>query len=246
MSRMGAVTTAGVGPGRCHTCRVLAPIDTVLDRYLAAQLGGRQQDALSVLERALADGYTVRALQRDVVQAAQRELGRLWGENRISVADEHMATAIAQRALVHLYERAAPVWPRGPIILLACVEGEQHEFPARLVADYLELGGYAVRYLGASVPTSSLCAAIARHRPDALALSVTVAHNLPGLRAAVAAARARFPALPILAGGRAVAWAPGIGAELGIVVDGDSPEALIGVVEEALGGASGAWIDRLS
>lgn len=246
MSRMRAVITRGLGSRRCHTCRVPAPIATVLDRYLAALLGGQQRDALAVLEQALADGHSVRALQRDVVQAAQRELGRLWEENRISVADEHMATAIAQRALIHLYERAPPAWPRGPIVLLACVEGELHEFPARLVADYLELGGYAVRYLGASAPTSGLCAAIAKHRPDALGLSVTLIHNLPALRAAVAAVRSRFPGLPILAGGRALAWAPGIGAELGIVVDGDAPEALAGVVEEALGGASGTWIDRAS
>lgn len=231
--------------GRCHTCRVLAPIDTVLDRYLAAQLGGQQRDALGVIDRALAQGYTVCSLQRGVVQAAQREIGRLWEENRISVADEHMATAIAQRALVHLYERAPPVWPRGSVVLLlACVEGELHDFPARLVADYLELGGYAVRYLGASVPTDSLCSAIAKYRPAALALSVTLTLNLPGLRAAVAAVRERFPDLPILAGGRALEGAPGLGGQLGVIVDGSAPEELCAAVAEALGVASPAPIDR--
>ena len=222
-------------------------LDALRERYLAAQLGGDRKEALRViLEDGLERGVTVSELADEVIRGAQREIGEKWQRNEIGIADEHMATAIAQRALIHLYERAPPAWPRGPIVLLACVEGELHEFPARLVADYLELGGYAVRYLGASAPTSGLCAAIAKHRPDALGLSVTLIHNLPALRAAVAAVRSRFPGLPILAGGRALAWAPGIGAELGIVVDGDAPEALAGVVEEALGGASGAWIDRAS
>ncbi len=35
----------------------------------------------------------------DVIQKTQREIGRLWQENRITIADEHVATAISQLAL---------------------------------------------------------------------------------------------------------------------------------------------------
>jgi methanogenic corrinoid protein MtbC1 len=213
-----------------------SPLAPVLDRYLTAQLGGDPKAALRVIDEALADGHAVRALQRDVVQAAQREIGSLWQSNEISVAHEHMATAIAQRTLMHLFERARPARRRGAKILVVCVEGELHELPARLVADYLELDGFTVRYLGANVPTDGLPAAIAAEPPDALALSATMALHVPALREAVAAVRAAFPGLPLLVGGQILAWLPVLGSELGVTVAGDDPDELIATVERAVAG----------
>ncbi|MBZ5712905.1 cobalamin B12-binding domain-containing protein [Nannocystis pusilla] len=209
-------------------------LETVREQYLRAQLGGDPKVAIGVIDEALAEGHTVRALQREVVQAAQRELGRRWQENRLSIAHEHMATAISQRVLMHLFERALRAPARGATILVACVEGELHELPARLVADYLELGGFAVRYFGADVPTDSLPAIVAEEPPAALALSATMAFHAPALRAAVEAVRGRFPALPILAGGQLLAWCPKLGAELGVLVAGDDPDELLTAVERAV------------
>ncbi|MCY1059986.1 cobalamin-dependent protein [Nannocystis sp. SCPEA4] len=209
-------------------------LGTVLERYLTAQLGGDPRAALGVIDEALAQGHAVRTLQREVVQAAQREIGRRWQENRLSIAHEHMATAISQRVLMHLFERAPRAPARGVTILVACVEGELHELPARLVADYLELGGFSVRYLGASVPTDSLVAIVAEAPPAALALSATMAFHAPALRAAVEAVRGRFPALPILAGGQLLGWLPRLGAELGVLVAGDDPDELLMAVERAV------------
>lgn len=209
-------------------------LGTVLEQYLTAQIGGDPRAALGVIDQALADGHSVRTLQRDVVRAAQREVGRRWQANSLSIAHEHMATAVSQRVLMHLFERAPRAPARGATIVVACVEGELHELPARLVADYLELGGFSVRYLGASVPTDSLVAIIAEEPPAALALSATMAFHAPALRAAVEAVRGRFPALPILAGGQLLAWCPRLAAELGVLVAGDDPDELLTAVERAV------------
>jgi methanogenic corrinoid protein MtbC1 len=168
------------------------------------------------------------ATLRRVVQEAQREVGRLWQLNHISVAQEHMATSIAQVVLSHLYEHASPEPPNGKRVLLACVEREQHELPARLVADALELGGFEVRYLGANVPTDSLLILAHHEQPDLLALSVTLSLNVPALREAVRQLRARLgPRLPLLVGGHALRWVPGLAAELGVEGYGvDAEEAL--------------------
>lgn len=215
-----------------------SPLASVLGRYLTAQLDGDQRAAIGVLDEALARGHSVRALQRDVVQAAQREVGRRWEANELSVVDEHMATAIAQRALTHLFERATQAPARNATILVACVEGELHEFPARLVGDYLELGGFSVHYLGANVPTDELSSAIAEHPPAALALSVTMALHASALCAAVAAVRGRFPRLPLLAGGLLLETNPALADQLGVLVAGSDPDAITSAVESAVGGAS--------
>src|SRR5690348_13273305 len=101
--------------------------DALWHRYLEAQLAGQRQQAIRlIVEEGLGRGLTVPQLLIDVIQRSQHEIGRLWQENRISVADEHLATAISQLAMARLYQAA----PRAPevkrTIGLACVEGELH------------------------------------------------------------------------------------------------------------------------
>jgi methanogenic corrinoid protein MtbC1 len=72
----------------------------------------------------------------------------------------------------------------------ACVPDEHHEFPARLLADALEVAGYDVRFLGADVPLDSLRHSIDTERPDVVALSITMQFHLPALRETVIALRA--------------------------------------------------------
>ena len=220
-------------------CGMQESIAAVCEQYLRAQVTGDQRTALRIVREALARGHSVWSVQQDVVQAAQREIGRMWQENRLSIAHEHMATAISQMALVHLFERAPVPRSRGRRIVVACVEGELHDLPARLVADYLEMDGFTVRYLGANVPTESLCAALVEAPPDLLGLSVTMSFNVAGLRAAVAAVRQRLPGLKIAAGGHALAWAPELAGQRGdIVVVGGGPGAIVAALAQQLGGAS--------
>jgi methanogenic corrinoid protein MtbC1 len=186
-------------------------------RYLTAQLAGDRREALRlVLEEGLACGHPVPLLQSEVVQAAQREIGRLWQANRISIAQEHMATAISQLALSRLFEEATPLPRLGYKIVVACVEGEYHEFPARLVADFLDLGGFDVRYLGANVPHDHLVKMLVEEAPDLLALSVTMSYNARSLREAVERVRATCRDLPILVGGHALRWEPRLAIEAGV------------------------------
>lgn len=202
------------------------PLWPLCDRYLAAQLGGNRREALRlVVEEGLEHGLDVLEIHT-VVQAAQREIGRLWQLDRISIAQEHMATAISHVVLSHVYQYATPPAPNGRKVLVACVEGELHDFPARLVADALDLAGFEVRYLGASVPTDSLMRMLDQEQPDLLALSVTMTFNVMALRTAVARVREHTQgSLPIAVGGNACAWARDLAAEVGADITGfDAPE----------------------
>lgn len=191
-------------------------LGALCERYLQKQLGGDRRAALDFIDEALRQGLAPDDVRRHVVQAAQREIGRLWQEDRITVAQEHMATAISQLALARLYERAMFRERLGRKILVACVPGELHEFPARLLADALDEAGYDVRFLGADVPLEALLAAVDGEMPDLLALSVTMSFNLGALRRTVAVVRAHASmSLPLAVGGNAVATAPSLARELG-------------------------------
>lgn len=191
----------------------LAPLRT---RYLQAQLAGDLSAALRLLlDEGVARGIAVPLLQREVLREAQREIGRLWQDNQISVAQEHMATAISNTALSYLYEAAPRAPANGKRVLVSCVEGELHDFPARLVADGLDLAGFEVRYLGPNVATESLIDSVRQEQTDLVALSATMFFNLPALQSCVRRLRAHSgPALPIMVGGAACAAGHATPAEL--------------------------------
>jgi methanogenic corrinoid protein MtbC1 len=214
-----------------------AALSQVRARYLSAQLKGNRREALRlVIEEGVARGATAIEVQQHVIQEAQREIGRLWQENQISIAEEHMATAISHMALAHLYDHAPRAAANGKRVVVSCVEGELHDFPARLVADALDLAGFDVRYLGANVPTASLVDLLCREPPDLLALSVTMGFNAPGLRAAVQQVRAWAPVhCPIISGGAACAWIKGLAQELRVAGTAENALDAVRLAQRLLG-----------
>lgn len=179
-------------------------LDELSRSYLAAQLAGDRREAVRLLmEEGIGRGNSVIDLHLQVIQQAQREIGRLWEQNSISVAQEHQATAVSQLALAHLYQQSIRRPSVGKSVLVSCVEGELHDLGARICADVLELHGFAVRFLGANVPTDCLIPFVEGTRPDLVALSVTLPTHLPGARAAVEALHRRST-VPLAVGGRAL------------------------------------------
>ena len=189
-----------------------------LERYLAALRRGGRREALAVVDDALAGGLTVRALYLEVFQPAMYEIGRLWQENRITVADEHLATAITQLAMSRLYEQLfGDRADAGPLLVAACAEHERHELGLRMICDLLELEGWDTVFLGASVPVEDLVAMVRERRPEVVALSAAITPHLARVREAVSAIRAAMPqGAPVIAiGGRAFAADPALAERMG-------------------------------
>jgi methanogenic corrinoid protein MtbC1 len=169
-----------------------------------------------------------------VISGAQREIGRLWQQNAISIAQEHMATAISQLALAEIYRHEHPAPPNGRRVIVACVDGELHDFPARLVADELDVAGFDVRFLGASVPTDALLSFIAREDPDLVVISATMAFHADNVRSAVTRIRQIAPDLPIAVGGQVCEWVESLGRELEIEISGCDASELVRGARELL------------
>jgi MerR family transcriptional regulator, light-induced transcriptional regulator len=205
--------------------------------YLISKLEGNRREALRVaVEQGLEKGISVSELQLRMILPAQREIGRLWEENRITVAQEHLATSISQLVMAHLYGHLARAPANGKRVLVACVEGEQHDLGARMGADFLEMAGCEVHFLGANVATEQLLGRIEEGRPDLVGLSATMHFHLPALRRAIAAIRERQPTLPIMVGGGLLEAEPGLAEELGVQASGKAADELARLGTELLGG----------
>jgi methanogenic corrinoid protein MtbC1 len=176
-------------------------------RDAADQLWGALTDrdeyaAAATVFAAIDGGMSAEDVLLDVIAPVQRRVGAEWAANRLTVAQEHAATAINERVIAALAHHPAvrPV-PQAGRVTVACVDGEWHGLPARLLAETLRLRGWQVDFLGAQVPTAHLVAHLHHHRHDAVALSCSIPTRLPTAHAAISACQAA--GVPVLAGGAA-------------------------------------------
>ena len=221
---MATAETAAQAPER----RARPARDDAANQFLDAIVAGNRRRAFEIADAALSAGMDIRALYLNVFQPALREIGRLWQQNRITVADEHLATAITQAAMARLYDRLfETATGEGPLMVAACAEGERHEVGLRMVCDILELEGWDTIFLGAGVPIPDLVRMVCEREPQVVALSASIAPNLPRVEEAIRAIRGcQGPQLLIVVGGRPFAMDAGLAGRMGADVTAtDAAEA---------------------
>jgi methanogenic corrinoid protein MtbC1 len=192
------------------------PLEGLARIYTDAALAGSRQAALSLLMEAWKQGHPVVDLYTEVLQGAMYRIGRLWEENQISVAKEHMATAITQFVISHLYPLISlPQKSRGKIVITG-VQGELHQVGANMVADVLEASGWDVRFLGANTPSRGVLSAIEEHEAAILGISATMLFNVPNVMQLADLVRQKVGGdIRIMVGGSAFRSAPLLYREIG-------------------------------
>lgn len=184
---------------------IAAPMTTALrQEYLQEILAGKRKPALEIIMDAYRDGYSIPGLYMDVFQEALYEIGRLWESNQITVADEHMGTAITQYVMANLYQHLEVTGQQRGKMVITGVQGELHQVGANMVADVLEADGWEVQFLGTNVPAQGVLASIRTQGADLFGISSTMHFNLPKVIQLVEATRREFgDSVRILLGGGA-------------------------------------------
>jgi methanogenic corrinoid protein MtbC1 len=180
------------------------------DVFLAAILNGQRQAALNIVEEALRAGHSHVDVYVDVVAGALHRVGKLWELNRISVAQEHMATALTQFVISSIYPKMIPDGPQRGRMVVTGVAGELHQIGANLVADAMESKGWSVRFLGSNAPLPSILQAINESSADVLCISTTLVSNLPSAAQLIRSVRndRKERAPRIVVGGAAYRYSP--------------------------------------
>lgn len=155
------------------------------------------------MRRELAAGADPTVIQVEVLAPAMRGIGELWARDELSVAEEHLATAITYRVMNVIGAARDPAESSRERVMLAALEEERHVLGLQMVADTLESAGFVVQLLGADVPIEPLAAAVARFAPAVVGLSTTMP-AAPRLETAVRRLQQVDPELPIILGGAGV------------------------------------------
>ena len=144
---------------------------------LGFAIGGRPA-ALTTAIEALREGAVVEDLYADLFQDALYEVGRLWETNATTVAQEHMATAVTQYVMAHVFGQIAPPPTGRGLAIMTGVPGELHHIGALMVCDMLEANGWQVQRLGSNLPIPAILNAIAEAKPQLLGISITMLFNV--------------------------------------------------------------------
>jgi methanogenic corrinoid protein MtbC1 len=177
--------------------------ETLFDEYLKALLAADRYHCQHVVRELLSSNIDIKILYLELIQRSMYRVGELWEHNRISVATEHLATAITESLLPLIYPTLFGREHLESIALITCVPNEYHQIGAHIVTDFFELNGWHGHSLGANTPRKDLLSALNELRPDVLGFSVSMTFNIPTLIEILESIPINFPRLDIIIGGRA-------------------------------------------
>jgi MerR family transcriptional regulator, light-induced transcriptional regulator len=176
-------------------------------RYLRALLQGDTRHCTTIVTGLLESDLQITSLYTELLQKSLYQVGELWEKNNISVAVEHLATAITERLLVGVYPTLlAGVKANGRKALISCSVNEYHQIGARMVADIMETRGWDVCFLGANTPAEDMLRMIEQRAPEILGLSVSIYFNMAPLQRMIEMVRSSYPGLDIFVGGQGFRW----------------------------------------
>jgi methylmalonyl-CoA mutase cobalamin-binding domain/chain len=170
--------------------------------YFEVVLAKDRQAGLQKVQDFVRRGISVQDIYLHIFQPVQYEFGRLWQMNRISIAQEHFATALTQSAMSQLYPQVFNTERVGFRLIAASLGSDFHEVGIRMVTDFFEMAGWDTYYLGANMPAEAIIKAIEEYDADLLALSVTISTQITSLRDLISNIREKIDRdIKILVGG---------------------------------------------
>jgi MerR family transcriptional regulator, light-induced transcriptional regulator len=135
------------------------------------------------------------------------QIGTDWHEGRLSVGQEHFATAFLRRKL-HSLLNVYDIVSGHATIVAAGAPGEQHDVGLLILALALVRRGYRVVYLGADVPLEGLLPVVEQVKPALVCLSATTMVSADQVPSIAAALRALENPPLVVVGGQAIARTP--------------------------------------
>ncbi len=126
-----------------------------------------------VIERAIVSG-PFEQVAEEWIQPQLGRMGDAWESGRLSIAQEHFASAGLMRAMSAVFDEAGR-GVEGAAVLVGLPAGERHELALLAFATCLRRQGVDVVYLGADVPTDEWVKAAERLGARAAVMGVTSA-----------------------------------------------------------------------
>ncbi len=180
--------------------------DQLYEKYLSSLLEGERKACIRIVQELVDQQIDLKHLYTDLFQKSLYTVGELWEANRITVAREHLATAITEGLLNLAYPQVFQGEKTSGNIVISCTANEYHQVGGKMVADIFEMNGWNGYFLGANTPVDQLLSFVDEVNPDLVGLSLSIYFNSQSLQNCIEAINADFPSQDIIVGGQAFRW----------------------------------------
>jgi MerR family transcriptional regulator, light-induced transcriptional regulator len=173
-------------------------------RLLGRLVAGDEPGAWALVEELLGQSMVPSEVVLELISPSLADIGDGWAAGRLTVADEHRATAVCARLISRLGARFARRGvKRGPVVL-AAPSGELHALPVAMAANLLRWENFDVIELGADTPACALAQEATRAGLLAVAVGCTTAAAETAAGEAVMAVREADRKVPVVLGGAGI------------------------------------------
>ena len=179
------------------------PIDERIASYIVQ--GTKAGLIPDLEEKRVKEGVDPLDIINGPLMAGMDEVGRLFGDNELIVAEVLQSAEAMKAAVAHLEQFMAKneSSTKGKL-LLATVKGDVHDIGKNLVEIILSNNGYDVVNLGIKVAPETLIAAVREHKPDFIGLSGLLVKSAQQMVVTAEDLKAAGIDLPLLVGGAAL------------------------------------------
>jgi MerR family transcriptional regulator, light-induced transcriptional regulator len=143
-------------------------------------LEGNQEAAWELIYEVRKSGIESLSIYGLLVTNAMRHVGFLWESNKITVADEHLATSTCDFLLARYHwqqEKDLQIDLSGKKAMFLCVEKEQHYLGLKMSSQLFSEAGWETRFHGPNLPLEYVKSAADEWKPDAICLSFSILYH---------------------------------------------------------------------
>ena len=171
----GLGAAAGVAPAAAATT---FDAEQATEHFFEAVKRGHAGEATALLLEAHMLGAELDLIFDAVVAPPLHRVGHLWYGEEMSVAEEHLATSTATRAVESLAASTRRAGAKAGAAVCCAAEEEMHTLPVLCAQAVLEGAGWDVRNLGGHTPFFALAEYVEKQRPALVCVSATLQREL--------------------------------------------------------------------
>ncbi len=186
-----------------HTETVIPEPDKNTQKFLDFILQKNRKFATESLLALIRGGSSIEEVFASVLLPALEHIRLLWRQNSISVADEHVATDICRYVMFRVIDSIFGERKYPYKALVTCMPSETDLLGGELFANYIEIKGWSVYFIGQTATADEIIHAVQKNRPQVVVLSVASIACLPEAGRLINNIRASITDVKIVAEGRA-------------------------------------------
>jgi len=207
----------------------------IVERYLDSLLRGDRKNSRLVIEETMQSGTPTNIVYMEVIWPTMVEIEKMLRAEKITPAQEHLATRINRTIVDQLQNKLPRRQPRNKKIAVCCAPDELQELGGQIIADLFESDGWDVRFLGGGLTNDDILTFVHEFTPDILLIYGTTPRQAPSVRQLIDRIKEvnANPNMQLMVSGGLFNRAEGLWQEIGA-------DAFAATAEQALEIATGA------